>query len=130
MEENNSFKSKALSHIPLDIQAKMLNATKVETDGMGSILDAISKLTPNSSPLPIAPASAPQQEQFLSLAVDGNVIKVPADATKGAVVMFMYILAVELSKNKRIAKILKQFNFTMFDANNVQIYPPKKKGKK
>lgn len=125
--ENNSFEKKALSHIPLDIIENMKKATAVSTDGL-SPLEAIAREL-GKGPLPIAQSHAPQQEQFISLAVDGNVIKVPADATKGAVVMFMYVLAAVLSKDKRIAKILKQFNFTMFDANNVQIYPKPKRAK-
>lgn len=124
MDEKKNFKEAALSHIPLELQQSMLRETSTETAGM-SILEAISKNT-SKSPIP-QKVEAPQQEQFISLAVDGNVIKIPADATKGAVVMLMYILAMELSKNKKIAKILKQFNFTLFDANNVQIYPRKKK---
>lgn len=127
MENNKpkNFKEASLSHIPLELQNSMLKEVQVRTDGL-SPLEAIARATASTSPLP-QKAEMPQQEQFLSLAVNGNVIKIPADATKGAVVMFMYILATVLSKDKKIAKILKQFNFTMFDANNVQIYPKRKK---
>ena len=85
-------------------------------------------LREKSKSMPTSPQpTVPQQEAYVSLAVDGYVIKIPSDATKAAIVMFMYLLATVWSKDKKVAKILKQFNFQMFDANNVRIYP---KGKK
>lgn len=129
MEENNSFKSKALSHIPADLVQSMLQSTKVDTEGLGGILEALAKNTPSASPLPVSPASAPQQEQFINLAVDGYVIKVPSDAFKASVTMLSYIFAVMAKKDKKIAKILDQFKFSMSDSNGEVIYAPKRKKK-
>jgi hypothetical protein len=120
-----NFKEAALSHIPLDIQQKMLEATKVETDGMG-FLDAIAKNTPDVSPLPRKLDT--QTSGYVSLAVDGHVIKVSIDPTEGAVTMLLYLLATVFSKDKKVAKILKQFNFCFYDQNMIQLYP--KKGRK
>jgi hypothetical protein len=130
MDENNSFKAKALSHIPLDIQRSMLESTKVTTEGVSGILEALAKNTPSASPLPVAPASAPQQEKLMPIAVDGLVINVPADPFKASIVMISYILATMANKDKKIAKILDQFHFQMKDYNGIEIYPISAKQKK
>ena len=133
MDKTNSFGAKALSHIPLDIQRKMMESTKVDTEGLGGILEALAKNTPNASPLPVVPASAPQQEKLMPIAVDGLVINVPADPFKASIVMISYILATMANKDKKIAKILDQFHFQMKDYNGIEIYPisaKQKRGKK
>jgi hypothetical protein len=133
MEENKpkDFKSAALSHIPQDIISSMMKSTQVQTDGL-SPLEAIAKEL-GKGPLPMAPASAPQQEQFMPIAVDGLVINVPADPFKASIVMISYILATMANKDKKIAKILDQFHFQMKDYNGIEIYPisaKQKRGKK
>lgn len=124
----NNFQSKALSHIPLDIQRSMFESTKVTTEGVSGILEALAKNVPSTSPLSVS-QPVPQQEQFISLAVDGYVIKVPSDAFKASVTMLSYIFAVMAKKDKKIAKILDQFKFAMSDSNGEVIYAPKKRKK-
>jgi hypothetical protein len=129
MEENNSFKNKALSHIPLDIQRKMMESTKVETEGLGSILEALAKNVPSASPLPQKP-EASTQPQFITVAIDNVAIKVPVDSYKAAMTLFCYLLATVWSKDKKVAKILKSFNFSFSDANGAILYPKQKRGNK
>jgi len=128
MEKPKNFKEAALSHIPFDIQQKLMSATKVETDGMG-FLEAIAKNTPETSPLPLPKKPETPAPQFVSLAVDGHVIKVALNPTEGAVTMLLYLLATVFSRDKKVAKVLKQFNFCFYDQNMVQLYP-KQNGKK
>ena len=129
MENNkpNNFKEAALSHIPQDIIASMQRETAVKTDGMTG-LEAIAA---NSGPsmLPQQPTMQ-NKDAYISVAVDGKVIKVALDPTQGAVTMLLYLLATVWSRDKKIAKILKQFNFHFFDANNAQLYPPLKNDKR
>jgi len=120
----NNFREAALSHIPQDLVASMQQSTKVEVDGLTG-LEAISKTT-SSKLLPQKPEMKPQ---YVSLAVDGHVIKVAVDPTEGAVTMLLYLLATIFSKDKKVAKILKQFNFAFYDQNGIQLYP-RQKGKK
>jgi hypothetical protein len=129
---SNSFKNKALSHIPPDLVQSMLKSTKVETEGLGSILEAIAKNVPSASPLPQKP-EAPTQSQFVTIAIDNVAIKVPVDPFQGAMTLFTYLLATVWSKDKRIAKVLKSFNFSFSDCNGTIIYPlsaKQKRGKK
>jgi len=123
----NNFKEAALSHIPSDIIASMQRETAVKTEGMTG-LEAI-RVNSGSPMLPKAP-EMPIKDASVSVAVDGKVIKVALNPTEGAVTMLLYLLATVWSKDKKIAKILKQFNFHFFDANNVQIYPPLKNVKR
>lgn len=118
-----NFKEAALSHIPQDILMSMQRETSVKTDGM-TPLESIrtndgDSMLPKQIDKQIEKASA-------AVAVNGQVIKVSLNPTDGAVTMLLYLLATVWSKDKKIAKILKQFNFHFFDANNVQIYPPVK----
>lgn len=130
MENENkpkNFREAALSHIPADLIASMTKQTAVKTEGM-SILEAVTAngagdLLPKKPEMAIKDAS-------VSVAVDGKVIKVAINPTEGAVTMLLYLLATVWSKDKKIAKVLKQFNFHFFDANNIQIYPPLKKNVK
>lgn len=120
----NNFREAALSHIPNDILASMTKAAAVTTDGL-SPLEAIAKntgtqLLPQKVDAPVAP-------KHISLAVDGHVIKIALDPTQGAVTMLLYLLATVWSKDKKVAKVLKQFNFHFFDENNIQIYPKVKR---
>jgi hypothetical protein len=131
MEENKSkdFKSQALSHIPADLVQSMLQSTKVDVEGVGGILEAIAKNTPKTSPLPVT-QPIPQQDQFVTVAIDNVAIKVPVDSYKAAMTLFCYLLATVWSKDKKIAKILKSFNFSFSDANGAILYPKQKRGKK
>ena len=130
MENENkpkNFREAALSHIPADLVASMMKQTAVKTEGM-SILEAVSANDAGDM-LPKKP-EMPIQDASVSVAVDGKVIKVALNPTDGAVTMLLYLLATVWSKDKKIAKVLKQFNFHFFDANNAQIYPPLKKNVK
>lgn len=123
----SNFREAALSHIPADIIASMQRETAVKTDGL-TPLEAIKgsggeSMLPKQVEMQVEKASA-------AVAVDGKVIKVALNPTDGAVTMLLYLLATVWSKDKKIAKILKQFNFHFFDANNEQIYPPVKKNAK
>lgn len=128
-EKPKNFKEAALSDIPFDIQQKLMDAVKVETNGKG-FLEAIAKNTPEASPLPLPKKPETPAPQYVSLAVDGHVIKVALNPTEGAVTMLLYLLATVFSKDKKVAKILKQFNFCFYDQNMVQLYPRKKGAKK
>jgi len=123
----NNFKEAALSHIPQDIIASMTKHTAVSTDGLTG-LEAIARsggpsLLPQKVDAPVAP-------KHISLAIDGHVIKVDRDPTNGAVTMLLYLLATVWSKDKKVAKVLKQFNFHFFDENNIQLYPKVKNAKR
>src|ERR1700688_2393095 len=124
MEKPKNFKEAALSHIPQSIVDSMTRQAAVPTDGMTAI-EAIAKTT-GAQLLP-QKVDAPVKPKYISLAVDGHVIKVALDPTEGAVTMLLYILATISSKDKKIAKVLKQFNFHFFDENNIQLYPKVKK---
>ncbi len=130
MENENkpkNFKEAALSHIPPDLVASMMKQTAIKTEGM-SILEAVAANGVGDM-LPKKPEMS-IQDASVSVAVDGKVIKVAINPTDGAVTMLLYLLATVWSKDKKIAKVLKQFNFHFFDANNMQIYPPLKKNVK
>ena len=96
----------------------------MQTDGL-TPLEAISKNT-GTQLLP-QKMDAPVQPKYILLAVDGHVIKVSIDPTSGAVTMLLYLLATVWSKDKKVAKVLKQFNFHFFDENNIQLYPKVKR---
>lgn len=131
MEDNkNDFKSKALSHIPQELISSMLNEVKVETAGMG-ILDALAKNTPKTSPLPIMPKveTVPIEKPSKIIVVDGVAIKVSLDPYEGAMTLFAFLLSTVWAKDKKVAKVLKAFNFSFSDCNGEVLYP-KKKGKK
>src|ERR1044071_3709420 len=126
-EKPKNFKEAALSHIPMDIIKSMQRETAVKTDGMTG-LEAIrasggESMLPKQVEMQVEKASA-------AVAVNGTVIKVALNPTDGAVTMLLYLLATVWSKDKKIAKILKQFNFHFFDENNIQLYPKVKNGKK
>jgi len=116
-----------LSYIDADLLAMMSESTKVKTEGMTG-LEAIAA---SGSPtmLPKQPTMQ-AKDAHVSVAVDGKVIRVALNPTEGAVTMLLYLLATVWSKDKKIAKILKQFNFHFYDANNEQIYPPVKNAKR
>lgn len=122
VDKPKNFQEAALSHIPQDIIASMQQTTKVTTEGLTG-LEAIAKNI-GTELLPKQPEMKPQ---YVSLAVDGHVIKIALDPTEGAVTMLLYLLATVFSKDKKIAKILKQFNFAFYDQNGVQLYPKVKK---
>jgi hypothetical protein len=67
---------------------------------------------------------------MLSYAIEGHVIQVPLDGVSAGIQLLYTLLAFVWGKDKRIAKILKQFDFKFFDANNIQVYPPLKKNVK
>ncbi len=120
-----TFKDAALSHIPLDIVASMTKQSAVSTDGLTG-LEAIAKEL-GKGPLPIK--SEIPKDQFVTIAINNTAIKVSTDPYQGAMTLFAYLLATVWSKDKKIAKILKSFNFSFSDANGQLIYP-RQKGKK
>jgi hypothetical protein len=126
--ENSDFAKKALSHIPMDIIDSMRKQTAVKTAGLTG-LEAI-QANDGESMLPKQPSTPPTKDAYVSVAVDGKVVKISLNPTEGAVTMLLYLLATVWSKDKKIAKILKQFNFRFMDANGAQLYPPVKNAKK
>ena len=128
MDENSSFKNKALSHIPKSIADSMMKQSSVDTNGAGSILEAISKLTPSASPFPQKP-EASTKPQFMTIAIDNVALKVPTDPWQASMTMLMYLAATVWSKDKKVAKVLKAFNFSLQDANGAILYPKQKKSK-
>lgn len=126
-DKPKNFKEAALSHIPMDIITSMQRETAIKTDGMSG-LEAI-RASGGDSMLP-KQIDKQVEKASVVVAVNGQVIKVALDPTSGAVTMLLYLLATVWSKDKKVAKILKQFNFHFFDANNEQIYPPVKNAKK
>ena|SRR5579863_6123641 len=122
-----NFKDAALSHIPPGIVENMLKATKVDTDGMGFI-EAIAK-NGGGGPLPLPPKTGLPEKQYVTIAIDNTAIKVSTDPFEGAMTLFAYLLATVWSKDKKVAKVLKSFNFSFADANGKIIYPKQKKKK-
>lgn len=121
-----NFKEAALSHIPQDIIASMAKQTSVSVDGLTG-LEAIAKELGNG-PLPVK--SEVSKEQFITIAINNTAVKVSTDPYKGAMTLFAYLLATVWSKDKKVAKVLKSFNFSFSDANGQIIYPSKKGKKK
>lgn len=119
----NNFKEAALSHIPLDIIASMTKHTAVSTDGLTG-LEAIAKEL-GKGPLPIK--SEVSKDQFVTIAINNTALKVSTDPYQGAMTLFAYLLATVWSKDKKVAKILKSFNFSFSDANGQIIYPKVKR---
>jgi hypothetical protein len=138
MEEKKkpqTFEEKALSHIPKELLASMTHQTGVQgMDGL-SPLEAImrekGKTFQAPDVIPTAQGNAQsQQKQFTPMAIDGHVINVPADKFEAGVTMLTYIFAKLANKDKKVAKILDQFHFSMYDVNGQPIYVPSKKAKK
>lgn len=146
----NEFRKQALSHIPFDIIKSMEKETaiteadmkrlheKVRTSGPAlhnapeSITPVIPKggtlapeIAPSIPPITSVVPDALQKPAIMSYAIEGHVINVPVDDAGAAIQLFYTLLAFVWSKDKKVAKILKQFDFKFFDANNVQIYPAK-----
>jgi len=122
-----TFKDAALSHIPQDIIASMTKQSAISTDGL-SPLEAIAKEL-GKGPLPVK--SEVSKEQFVTIAINNTAIKVSTDPYQGAMTLFAYLLATVWSKDKKIEKILKSFNFSFQDANGQIIYPKvKRNGRK
>ena len=121
----NSFREAALSHIPMDVVSSMIKETAVSTDGL-SALEAIAR-NGGAQLLPKKIDAASKSPTYISYAIDGHVISVPADQVGAAIAMFYTLLALVWSKDKKVAKILKQFGFEFFDSNKKQIYPPLRK---
>jgi hypothetical protein len=129
MEENNSFKQKALSHIPLDIQRSMLESTKVTTEGVNGILEALAKNVPNSSPLPVQKPEV-TKDNFTTIVINNTALKVSANPYEASLTMLLYLAATVWSKDKKVSKVLKAFNFSLQDCNGAILYPKQKRGKK
>jgi len=123
----NSYKEAALSHIPKSIVDSMLRQEAVSVDGM-SPLEAIAK-TLGKGPLPSKPETS-TQPQFMTIAIDNVALKVPTDPWQASMTMLMFLTATVWSKDKKVAKVLKAFNFSLQDANGAILYPKQKKGKK
>jgi hypothetical protein len=116
----NNFREAALSHIPPNLVASMIKETAIDPSGL-TALEAIAKHT--GTQLRPQEVDAPVVPKYVSLAVDGHVIKVSVNPNEGAITMLLYLLATVWSKDKKVAKVLKQFNFHFFDENNIQLYP-------
>jgi hypothetical protein len=110
----------------------------IKDEDFKSLQDAILKKgpmiqanIPSRAPVPalpdVAPVALPAQPAFLSYAIEGHVINVPLDSAGAAITLFYTLLALVWGKDKKVAKILKQFDFKFFDANKNQIYPKAKK---
>jgi hypothetical protein len=129
MEENNSFKNKALSHIPKSVVDSMMRQESLSIDGL-SPLEAIAK-TLGKGPLPQKSESS-IQPQFMTIAINDVALKVPTDPWQASMTMLMYLAATVWAKDKKVAKVLKAFNFSLQDANGAILYPKQKqsKGKK
>lgn len=126
-----NFKEAALSHIPFELfQSMEKHATVSETD-MKALHDTVMKKGPAiQAAIPGAkvPTVAPMptantQPAYMSYAIDGHVINVPVDEVGAAISMFYTLLAFVWSKDKNVAKILKQFEFKFYDSNKNQVYP-------
>ena len=132
MDENksgnrpNNFKEAATSGIPKDVLERFMESVPPMLGG--SPMDEIARQL-GKGPLPVS-KPIPQQEKFLTLAIDNVALKVSVDPYQGAMTLFCYLLAMVWSKDKRIAKILKSFNFSFSDANGAILYPKQKRGKK
>lgn len=135
-----NFREGALSHIPFDIIKSMETHTAINEGDYKSLQDTVLKKGPiihanipghvPVTALPAAPVldlPAAIQPAFLSYAIDGHVINVPLDNVGAAITLFYTLLSFVWSKDKKVAKILKQFDFKFFDANKNQIYPLLKK---
>lgn len=133
----NNFKEAALSHIPPGIIDSMLKQTAVSEKDLQELHDVVLKRGPEihaNIPGNKAPISLPKPEAAkpatLSYAIEGHVIAVPLDSAGAAIQLFYTLLAFVWSTDKKVAKILKQFDFKFYDANGKQIYPKVKSGKK
>jgi len=124
-----NFKEAALSHIPFDLIHSMEQQTAVSAADLKALQDAVLKKGPAIQATipgaqPVAPAQVkPSQPAYMSYAIDGHVINVPVDEVGAAISMFYTLLAFVWSKDKNVAKILKQFEFKFYDSNKKQIYP-------
>ena len=118
-----TFEEKALSGIPPEVLQRVLGNATEDMGGLNS-LEAIFQA--KGKPLPV-PVQTPQKEQSIMVAIDGDVIQMPADPFKSLVTMLAYYMATVGYKDKKVNKILKAFNFKMNDANGVPIYPKEKK---
>lgn len=137
-EKPKNFKEAALSHIPSELIVAMQKESIVTQTDLEALDRVVRKEGPKlraSIPANVqVPTQAivetpviPTQPASLSYAIEGHVINVPTNELGAAVVLFYTLLSLVWSKDKKIAKILKQIDFKFFDANKVQIYP---KGKK
>jgi hypothetical protein len=89
------------------------------SDGRSPLEHILKERAQISAPTPVP--SAPQIPSSPLIGIDGYVL--PADA----LTLMMYLISTTLSKDKKIQKILKAFNFKFYDINGVQIYPKVKK---
>ena len=126
-EKPKSFEDRALSHIPRELLEEMKRETSINVEGM-SPLQAI--MADKNRPLPPTGPTAPQQKQHISIAVNDKVIEVSKDPFEGSITMLLFLLATVWSKDPKIAKVLKAFNFSFYDANGDLLYPKQKKSKK
>jgi hypothetical protein len=145
--ENDSGK-KPLSNIPFGILQSMQKQTAITDEDLerlqqkvrvhGPALHAhpesIKPIIPKDEQLPgtiVTPVPTMlQKPAIMSYAIEGHVIQVPLDSVGAGIQLFYTLLAFVWGQDKKIAKILKQFDFKFLDANNVQIYPPLKKNAK
>ena len=126
----NNFKETALSHIPKGIIDSMMRQETVSVEGM-SPLEAITK-TLGRGPLPAEThvPVAPPQEQFTTIVINNTALKVSKNPYEASLTMLLYLAATVWSKDKKVAKVLKAFNFSLQDCNGAILYPPQKKVKK
>ena len=129
----NNFKEAALSHIPFELFQSMEKHATVSEADMKALHDTVMKQGPAlhaavpgaqvPPPAPTAKPVSPTQPAFMSYAIAGHVITLPTDEVGHAIMMFYTLLALVWSKDKNVAKILKQFEFKFYDVNRKQIYP-------
>lgn len=136
-----NFEEAALSHIPPEFLRSMAMETGMPgLDGLSSLEvimrekskafgAGVGPAVPGSAIPAQAEAATPQQKKAAQLAVDGFVIEVPGDKFQAGVTMLTYIFARMARTDKKIAKILDQFRFSMYDVNGEEIYAPKRKKK-
>src|ERR1035437_6631573 len=129
----NNFKEAALSHIPFELFQSMEKHATVSAADMKALHDTVMKqgpalhaAVPGAQVAPVAPVAKPTlpaQPAFMSYAIKGHVITIPTDEVGHAIMMFYTLLALVWSADKKVAKILKQFEFKFYDVNRKQIYP-------
>ena len=139
----NNFKEAALSHIPPEFLVAMEKQSHISSEDMEHYNSEVKRLGPQiqagvrNTKLPPADQKAipqepvkSQEEPFKIIAINNVAIKVPADPWQASLTMVMFLLATVWSKDKKVAKVLKAFNFSLQDCNGAILYPPQKKAKK
>lgn len=135
----NSFREAALSHIPKEVFEAMEKKATITPLDLAALESVVKSKGPQiqalvngakapAQPAPQAVLAAPLS---LSYAIEGHVINVPTDSVGAAIGLFYTLLTFVWSKDKKVAKILQQFDFKFYDANKQQVFPKvKRNGRK